>query len=209
MPQVDMPRRVLADGHDISDGFPPRQLVAVMLVGAHEHDRAFRGRDPLPQVVPLVELCGQPQPEHVHQLVDRTRRAGPREDDRVALRVRTQGLCDDVPCLLPEARRLEARARRLGVGVRIPRQDRGPDVLLEEAQAATRRRVVGIRDPARPERAVDDLVVADDGRPDALDERLPIGGCVRRDGGLARAVVDHRRILEAALRARASRCPPP
>ena len=37
--EVDVALAVLADHHHVRDGLPPRQLVAVVLVGADEHDR--------------------------------------------------------------------------------------------------------------------------------------------------------------------------
>jgi len=180
----------------LRDRLAPGQLVAVVLVRPHEDHRAFLDRDAVTQAVSVVELGREAQSQHVHQLVDGAGRARAREHDRVALRVGPQSVSDDAPRLLPEARRLEARARRLGVGVGIARQDRGPDVVLDEAQATPRCRVVGVRDAARSEGSFDDLVVADDRRADELDEgvRFGIGECSH---GPKRRV-SHRRIVVGA-----------
>ena len=78
--------------------------------------------------------------------------------------------------LLAEARGLEPRAGRLGVRVRVERQHRVPDVVLDEREAAPRRRVVGVGHAADPVRAGDGLVVPDHGRADAVDQRLGVPG---------------------------------
>ena len=88
--QVDATVGVLVDGHDIRDGLAPRQLVGVVLVRADEHHRPLAGRDLVAQSVALVELGGQPQPEHIDELVDGTRGAGAREDDHVPVGVARQ-----------------------------------------------------------------------------------------------------------------------
>ena len=61
---VDVPVRVLVDDHDVGDRFTPRQLVAVVLERADEHDRPLVGGDLCAQAVRLVELGREAQPEH-------------------------------------------------------------------------------------------------------------------------------------------------
>ena len=92
-------------------------------------------------------------------------------------------VADDRPGVLAEARRLEAGPGRLGVGVRVQRQDRVADVVLDERQGAAARRVVGVGHAAQPERPGDGLVVADDRRADPLDQGVGVRA------GLARAAI--------------------
>ena len=100
---------------------------------------------------------------------------------------------DDPPRLGPEARRLEARARRLGVRVGVERQDRVAQVVLDERQAAAGGGVVGVGDAADAERARHRLVVADDRGADQLDE----AGRVRSPGVRRGAVRAGRRGFRA------------
>ena len=97
--------------------------------------------------------------------------------------------------LLAEARRLEAGAGRLGVGVGVARQDRGPDVVLEESQAASRRGVVGVGHAPGPEGSLEHLVVPDDRAADELDEGVRVRG-----GGPGQGMVGHRPIVERGPR---------
>ena len=74
---VDVPVGVLVDDHDVGDRLAPRQLVAVMLERADEHDRPLVGGDLRAQSVTLVELGREAQAEHRDELVD-GRRSSPR-----------------------------------------------------------------------------------------------------------------------------------
>ena len=114
------------------------QLVAVVLVRADEHDRALVRRDPRAQVPAVVEVGGDAQVEHVHQAVDRGGGPGAAEDHRVALGIAADAVEHEAPRLLAEARRLEPGAGRLGVGVRVQRQDRLADVVLDERRGSGR-----------------------------------------------------------------------
>ncbi len=174
--KVDPPVRVLGDRDDVGDRLPPGQLVAVVLVGADEHDGSLGGRDPACQVVALVELRRQAQPQHVDEAVDGAGRAGAHEEDDMRIGG-PDGSRDDPPGLGPEARGLEAGPRGLGVRVRVERQDGVPQVLLDEVEAPSRGGVVGVRHPAHPERPAHGLVIADDRAANRLDQ----GGRVHRE----------------------------
>ena len=102
----------------------------------------------------------------------------PQKMTACGLGVAADALEHQPPRLLAEARRLEPGAGRLGVGVRVERQDRVADVVLDERQAAARRRVVRVGHAADPVRPRDRLVVADDGRADPVDQRVRRGGRV-------------------------------
>ena len=78
--------------------------------------------------------------------------------------VAADGVADDPPRVLAQPGGLQAGAARLGVGVGVGRQHLVADEVLDEAQAAARRGVVGVRHPARAVGALHDLVVTDDGR---------------------------------------------
>ncbi len=171
--QVDPAVRVLRDRDDVGDRLAPRQLVAVVLVRPDEDDRPFRRRDPVEEVIAIVELGGQPEVQDVEEPVDRSGRARPAEDHRVG-RSAADASPDELPGLFAEPRRLEPGPRRLGVGVRVERQDRVADVVLDEREGASRGGVVGVRDAAWTERPGDGLIVADDGVSDRGDERLGI-----------------------------------
>ena len=74
--------------------------------------------------------------------------------------------------VLAQRRRLPAGRRRLGVRVRVQRQHAVADEVLDERQRAAGRRVVRVDEPARPERPVEDRVVADHRAADPVDQRL-------------------------------------
>ena len=74
------------------------------------------------------------------------------------------------PRVLAQRGRVQAGGRRLGVGVGVQRQHVVADVVLDERQRAARGRVVGVHEPARPERPVEDHVVADHRVADPVDE---------------------------------------
>ena len=73
--------------------------------------------------------------------------------------------------VLAQPRRLQAGARRLGVGVGVAGEDLVADEVLDEAQRPPRRGVVGIGDPMRAVRPVHHLIVADDGFADPAQQR--------------------------------------
>jgi hypothetical protein len=85
--------------------------------------------------------------------------------------VAAHGVADDPPRVLAEPGRLQARARALGVGVGVAGQDLGADEVLDERQRPAGGGVVGVDDPPGPVRPVHHLAVADDRRPDPLDQR--------------------------------------
>ena len=84
--QVDVAVGVLVDRHDVGDGLPPGQLVAVVLVRADEDHRPLVARDAGAQVPAVVEVGGEPQVQDVDHPVDRRRGARAAEDHGVALR---------------------------------------------------------------------------------------------------------------------------
>ena len=108
---------------------------------------------------------GQADVEDVDQLVDRAGRARAAEDHRVVV-AGAHAVADDLARVLAVARRLPAGARRLGVRVAVERHHLAADEVLDEAEAAPRRRVVGVRDAQRAVRRLDRLVGADDRRAD-------------------------------------------
>ena len=59
--EVDVAVGVLGDGDDVGDRFSPRDLVRVVLERADEHHRPVRERDVVGEVVPVVEVGGQPE----------------------------------------------------------------------------------------------------------------------------------------------------
>jgi hypothetical protein len=195
---VDVPVTVLANRHYLGDRLAPGQLVGVMLEGPDEHDRPFVGRNLCQQVIAGVEIGGQAQIEHLDQAVDGRGGAGAAEDDGVRVG-RPDARPDERSGVLAEARRLEARARRLAVGIAIQRQDRRTQVVLDERQGTSRGGVVGVDHAAGPERAGDRLVVADDSRTDRRDE-----GC---RGTVAGAASLHARRLRSSAPARRRAAP--
>ena len=169
-PDVDVPVDVLRDHHDFGDRLPPGQLVGVMLVWAEEHDWAALGWNPARQVVAIVQRGRKAQPEDAYQLVDGAGRAGAAEDHARVV-VTADRIPDDPACILTQPARLPSRSGRLGVGVGVSRQDVISDHVLDEPEGPPARRVVGIRDTARPERADHHLVVADHRFPDPTQQR--------------------------------------
>ena len=125
---------VLGDDDDVGDRLAPRQLVGVVLERADEHHRPLPGGICCGQVVPVVEVGGEPQVHDADQLVDRAGRARAAED-HARLVVAADGVVDDLARVLAEARRLQAGARRLGVRVGVARQDLVADEVLDEARA--------------------------------------------------------------------------
>ena len=166
---------VLPDRDHVRDRLPPRQLVAVVLVGPDEHDRPLVRRDPRAEIPAVVEVRRETQPEDVNQAVDGGRGPRPAEDHRVPRRVAAHALEDETSCLLAEPGRLEAGAGALGVRVRVQRQHRVPDVVLEERQAAPRGRVVRVGHAPDAVRPGDRLVVADDRGADEVDQGVGPG----------------------------------
>ena len=173
--EVDVAVLVLADRDHVRDALAPRQLVAVVLVRPDEHDRPLPGGNARPEAPPLVEVGRDPDVEDVDEPVDRGGRARAAEDHGVPGGVAAAALEHEATRLLAEARRLEPGSRGLRVGVRVQRQDRVADVVLDERQAAAGRRVVGVGDPADAVRSGDRLVLADDRGADQVDERVRAG----------------------------------
>ena len=126
-------------------------------------------RDQRHQVVAVVELGRDPQPEDADQLVDGGGAAGAGEDHRGGL-VAADVVADQAAGVLAQPRGLQPGAAGLGVGVGVAGQDLMADEVLDEAEAASRRRVVGVRDATRSVGSGHHLVVADDRRPDPFEQ---------------------------------------
>ena len=150
---VDVPVGVLGTDHDVGDRLAPRQLVGVVLERPDEHDRPQVRRDVVGEAVLVLEGRGDPQAEDADQLGDRAGAARAGEDHRAVV-VRPARLVHQSPRVLAQPRGLQAGAARLGVGVRVAGEHLVPDEVLEEADRAAGRRVVGVRHPSRPERPV-------------------------------------------------------
>ena len=174
--QVDVAVPVLVDGDHVGDRLAPRQLVRMMLEGTDEDDGPFLRRDPGMQAVAAIEVRRDAQVEDADDLVHGRRGSRAAEDDRVRLARRPQRGADEVAGILPEPRRLAARARGLRVRVGVERHDLLADVVLDEGQVAPRGGVVGVRHAAHAEGPGDRHVIADDARPDDGDELLGGGG---------------------------------
>jgi hypothetical protein len=153
--EVDAPVGVLADRDDVGDRLAPWQLVRVVLVRADEHDRAF----------------ARVEREQADELVDRSGRAGAAEQHHVVLAA-PHGAMDDASGVLAQRGGVKARGRSLRVRVRVQRQHALADEVLDEGERAARGRVVGVHQPARPERPVEHRIVADHGAADPLDQLL-------------------------------------
>ena len=169
--EVDHAVGIFVDGHDVGDGFAPRELVGVVLVRADEHHGPLVRRDLRAQVIAGVEVRREAQVEDVDELVDRARRARAREDYAVLVGAADRA-ADRRARLLAEAARLHAGAARLGVRVRVERHHLATDEVLDERERASGRRVVRVRHAARAVGPVDDAVVADDRRADLVVEAL-------------------------------------
>ena len=180
--EVDPPVVVLADRDDVGAGLAPGQLVRVVLVGPDEDDGPLRAW--------AIEV------EHPDELVDRGRAARTAEHDDVV-----RGPVD--------ARWTVRRASSRSAVVCRPVADasvcvlayrgrtRVADRVLDERQRATGGGGVGVDQPARAERPVDDHVVADHRAADPLDQWLRLvsapehrgrTGPSRGAGGWARAL---------------------
>ena len=138
------------------DRLAPGQLVGVVLVRADEHHRSLAP----------VKL------EHANQRVDRCGRPRPAKDDDVLVTA-TDRPVDDPASILPQRSRVGPRGRGLGVRVRVQGQHAFADVVLDERQRATGRRVVRIDEPPRTERPLQQHIVANHRLTDPLDR---IGG---------------------------------
>ena len=184
--QVDVAVGVLTDDHHLGDGLAPGQLVRVVLVRADEHHRPFRLRDTVGQPVPFVQPSWDTQLQDADQLVHRGGGPGPAEDHQV-IGGAADRVADDAPGVLAQPGGRQAGAGALGVGVGVPGQHRVPDEILDKVQRPARGRVIGVSDPARPERAVHQLPLADDPPPDPLHQRRRHHSqCVRPDRRLLR-----------------------
>ena len=89
--EVDPAVGVLPDDDDVGDRFPPRELVAVVLVRADQDDRPLIGRDVRPQAVALVEAGRDPQLQDPDEEVDRAGHARAAEDHRMVVGVAPHG----------------------------------------------------------------------------------------------------------------------
>ena len=127
------------------------------------------------EAVRVVELGRDADAEDADQLVDGAGRAGAGEDDH-GLVVAADRVADDLAGVLAQPGGLQAGAGGLGVGVGVPGQHLVADEVLDEGQRPPGRGVVGVGDPARPERAPHHLVVADDAVADAADQAGSAGG---------------------------------
>ena len=193
--EVDVAVGVLADRDHVGDALPPRQLVGMVLEGAHEHDGALAGGDLVGQVVAVLELARQAQAEHADQAVDGVGRAAAAEQHGVLVGG-ADAAADDVAGLFPEPGGLQPGAGGLGVGVGVEGQDDRAEVVLDEREGAPRRRVVRVDDRAGAEGAIHHLVEADHRVPDVRDEVVGAHGPrlrrgVRDPGGVPRLLLVH------------------
>src|SRR5665647_2774155 len=101
--------------------------------GSGEHDGAQAGGDAVAEVIGVVQVGGDAQPQDADQLVDRSRASRPGEDDRRVL-VPTDRVADDPARVLSKPRGLQAGATGLGVSVGVARQYLVPDEVLDEGQ---------------------------------------------------------------------------
>src|SRR5690606_38094782 len=132
---VDVPVGVFVDGDDVGDGFPPGQFVGVVLEGADEYDGAFGSTHPGPDAVLLVERCWYPQPEYLHEFVDRAGRAAAGEDDDGVV-VTVDGAANGVAGVFAQASGLQAGAAGFGVGVGVAGQHFVAQEVFDEAEGA-------------------------------------------------------------------------
>jgi len=181
--EVEVPVRVGNDVDHVGVGLPPRQFVGMVLVRADEHYRPLLGRDLVQQPVLPGRAVGQPQFQDADEFVDRGGGAGATEDDHVLVGA-ADGVVDDTPRVFAQQAGGQAGAGGFRVGVGVPGQHMVPDGVLDEVQRPTGSGVVGVGDPARPVRAVEDLAFADDPCPDPLDQR-------RTDPGLRSRLRPH------------------
>ena len=79
--EVDVPITVLGDRHEIGDGFPPWQLIAVVLERPDEDERAFLRRDLVAESVARVEVGRDAEVQDADEAVDRARASVAGEDD--------------------------------------------------------------------------------------------------------------------------------
>ena len=168
---VDVPVGVLGADHDVGDRLAPRQLVGVVLERADEDDRPLVGRDVVGEV-----RAGPRAPRGSAgrgcRSAWRSRRCCPSPAKITAQSSSApHGLVHQPPRVLAQPRGLQAGAARLGVGVGVAGEHLAPDEVLEEADRAAGRRVVGVRHPTRPERARHHVVVADHRLPDPAQQR--------------------------------------
>ena len=113
--RFDMPVCIFRNRHDVGDGLPPGQVIAVVLERADEDNRALLRRNVLAEVVPAVEVGGQAEVEDGKESVDGTGGAGAGEDDRHLAGIGAQAAADDVARVPAQPGRLQAGARRFGV----------------------------------------------------------------------------------------------
>ncbi len=170
---VHSPVGVLPDHHHVGDRLPPRNLVGMVLIRTHEHDRPLSWRYVLGQRVQVIEHRRHPQPEDADQLGDGPGAARPREDDHAVVSTTDCGV-DDLPRLLAQPRGLQTGAARLRVGVGIARQHLVADEVLDEAERPPRRGVVGVGHPSPAVRRLHHVVVTDHGVADQPQQCLGV-----------------------------------
>ena len=107
--------------------------------------------------------------------------------------VRPDRAPDEASRLLAEAGGLEPGPGRLRVGVRVQRQDRLADVVLDEREASTGRCVVRVGHAADAVRARDGLVIADDGGADQVDQGVGFHRPQSMSGATLARVIERRR----------------
>ena len=180
--EVDPPVVVLADRDDVGAGLAPGQLVRVVLVGPDEDDGPLRARASRSSTRMSLSIAAV-RPSR------RTRRRRPSPPLTARWMMRRASSRSAVVCR-PVA---DASVCVLAYSGRT----RVADVVLDERQRATRGRGVGVDEPARAERPVDDRVVADHRAADPLDQRLRLlsapehrgrTGVSRGGGGSARGL---------------------
>ena len=132
---IDVAVGVLGNLHHIGDGLAPRQLVAVVLERADEHDRSLVARDLCRELPLQVEIGRDAQVEDADQLVDRARGPGAGEEhDRVV--PASERLVDDAARVLSKPSRLQAGTAALGVRVGVAGEHLVAHEVLEEPEGA-------------------------------------------------------------------------
>ena len=171
--EVDVAVGILFDLDHIGDRLSPRKFIGVVLIGPDEHHWALVIGDPILEPVGLTESSRYPDAEEPHQSVNSAGRAAPGEYHRVLVVAGPDRPADDLPRLLPEPGGLQPGARGFGVGVCVKREDLGADEILDHGQRSARGGVVGVGDPAQPERGHHRGVLPDHRLSHLLDQIHP------------------------------------
>ena len=173
MAEVDAAVGIQFDRHHRRVAQPPGDLVRVMFVGPHEHDRLMLPAEPLelagailaqePAETAVEEVAGRRRDghaEHLLQLDDGAGRAGAAGDDAPA-GAGIDGSLDEPLGLLQQAGGAAPGDVVLGVGVGVGLQQ-ALQVALDEQQRPSGGRVVAIDHQALAERRRDGGIGADD-----------------------------------------------